>query len=46
MTPAMPLAERGGACGLREVLLDEKGFVVRVDEVRELGRNPIKDMSV
>jgi|TARA_R110002003_G_scaffold40_9_gene2693 hypothetical protein len=27
------------------VLLDAKGFTVRADELRELGRNPVKDMS-
>jgi hypothetical protein len=27
------------------VLLDANGFAVRADELRELGRNPIKDMS-
>jgi hypothetical protein len=41
----MPLAECGGACASRVVLLAEKGFAVRADELRELGRNPSKDMS-
>jgi len=41
----MPLAERGGACESRVVVLAEKGLGVRADELRELGRNPRKDMS-
>jgi hypothetical protein len=41
----MPLAECGGACASSVVLLEPKGFAVRALELRELGRNPNKDMS-
>lgn len=41
----MPLEVRGGACESIVVLLDVKAFAIRAEELRELGRNPIKDMS-
>jgi hypothetical protein len=43
----MPLAECGGACESTVVLLLVKAFAARADEpLRELGRNPRRDMSV